>query len=96
VVTSTDRRNTIILTGIDGVIADEKKLPSSWFHGSTADGAVYQCDACLAPVFLRFAVKQYSENAIELYRNYIELERPKELFAFSYLPQHTETWRASS
>ncbi len=59
-------------------------------------GLVYQCDACLAPVFLRFAVKQYSENAIELYRNYIELERPEERFAFSYLPQHTETWRASS
>jgi hypothetical protein len=41
--------------------------------------------------FLRFAVKQYSENAIELYRNFIELERPKERFAFSYLPKHTET-----
>ena len=54
-------------------------------------GLVYQCDACLAPVFLRFAVKQYYENAIELNRNFIELERPKERFAFSYLPQHTET-----
>ena len=25
-------------------------------------GLVYQCDACLAPVFLRFAVKQYFEK----------------------------------
>jgi len=54
-------------------------------------GLVYQCDACHAPVFLRFAVKQFSENAIELYQNFIELERPKERFAFSYLPKHTET-----
>ncbi len=53
-------------------------------------GLVYQCDACHAPVFLRFAIKQYSENAIELYRNFIELERPKERFDFSYLPKHTE------
>ena len=53
-------------------------------------GIVYQCDACHAPVFLRFAVKQYSDNAVELYRNFIELERPKERFAFSYLPKHTE------
>ena len=53
-------------------------------------GLVYQCDACRAPIFLRFAVKQYSENGAELYQNFIELERPKERFPFSYLPKHTE------
>ena len=53
-------------------------------------GLVYQCDACNAPVFLRFAVKHFAEEGIELYRNFIELERPKERFAFSYLPKHTE------
>ena len=53
-------------------------------------GLVYRCDACQAPVFLRFAVKLYGENRVELYRNFIELERPKERFAFSYLPKHTE------
>ncbi|MDH3612619.1 MAG: hypothetical protein OES10_04985 [Gammaproteobacteria bacterium] len=53
-------------------------------------GLVYRCDACQAPVFLRFAVKQFSEKQVELYRNFIELERPKERFAFSYLPKHTE------
>ena len=53
-------------------------------------GLVYQCDACSAPVFLRFAVKQYREDAIELYRNFVELERPRERFQFSYLPKHTE------
>ena len=53
-------------------------------------GLVYQCDACKAPVFLRFAVREYTDNRIELYRNFIELERPKERFAFSYLPKRTE------
>jgi hypothetical protein len=53
-------------------------------------GLVYQCDACGAPNFLRFAVKEYKEDSIELYRNFIELERPKEKFAFSYLPKVTE------
>jgi hypothetical protein len=53
-------------------------------------GLVYQCDSCNAPVFLRFAVKEYSDNRVELYRNFFELERPKERFAFSYLPKHTE------
>ena len=53
-------------------------------------GIVYQCDACNAPVFLRFAVKQFHENEIDLYQNFIELERPKERFQFSYLPKHTE------
>jgi hypothetical protein len=53
-------------------------------------GLVYQCDACNAPVFLRFAVKEFTDNSIELYRNFIELERPKERFQFSYLPKHTE------
>jgi len=53
-------------------------------------GLVYQCDACHAPVFLRFAVREYSDTRVELLRNFVELERPKERFAFSYLPKHTE------
>lgn len=53
-------------------------------------GLVYQCDACRAPVFLRFAVKNVDQESVELYRNFVELERPKERFAFSYLPKHTE------
>ena len=53
-------------------------------------GLVYQCDACHAPVFLRFTVREYSDSRVELLRNFIELERPKERFAFSYLPKHTE------
>ena len=53
-------------------------------------GLVYQCDACKAPVFLRFGVREYRENQVELYQNFIELERPKERFSYSYLPKHTE------
>ena len=53
-------------------------------------GLVYQCDACQAPIFLRFAVKAFREDEVELYQNFIELERPKERFAFSYLPRDTE------
>lgn len=53
-------------------------------------GLVYQCDACRAPVFLRFAVKAYGEGRVELFRNFLELERPKERFPFTYLPDATE------
>jgi len=53
-------------------------------------GVVYQCDACTAPVFLRYPVKAIGENSVELYRNFVELERPKERFAFSYLPKPVE------
>jgi len=53
-------------------------------------GLVFQCDACNAPVFLRFAVKEIGEDAVGLYRNFIELERPKERFQFSYLPKPAE------
>ena len=53
-------------------------------------GLVYKCDACDSPVFLRFAVREYTDNRVELYRNFVELERPKERFAFSYLPKDTE------
>ena len=53
-------------------------------------GLVYQCDSCHAPIFLRFATKSFSDDRVELYRNFVELERPKERFAFSYLPDQTE------
>ena len=29
-------------------------------------GLVYKCDACDAPVFLRFAVREYTEDRVEL------------------------------
>jgi hypothetical protein len=53
-------------------------------------GLVFQCDSCKAPVFLRFAIRGFSENRVELSQNFVELERPKERFSFSYLPEDTE------
>lgn len=53
-------------------------------------GLVYQCDACNAPIFLRFAVREYTDSGVELFQNFVELERPKERFPFSYLPKQTE------
>ncbi len=52
-------------------------------------GLVYQCDACREPVFLKFTVRSYDGNRVELLRNFVELERPKERFAYSYLPKDT-------
>jgi len=53
-------------------------------------GLVFQCDACHAPIFLRFAIKEFRPDGVELFRNFVELDRPKEKFAFSYLPNETE------
>ncbi len=56
----------------------------------SADKYLGYIDNIIPPVFLRFAVREYGDNRVELLRNFVELERPKERFAFSYLPQHTE------
>jgi hypothetical protein len=53
-------------------------------------GVVYRCDACNAPIFLRFAVKMYAPNRVELAGNYVELERAREKFNFTYLPEDSE------
>jgi hypothetical protein len=53
-------------------------------------GLVFQCDSCKSPVFLRFAIRGFGETRVELSQNYVELERPKERFSFSYLPKDTE------
>ena len=53
-------------------------------------GLVYECDACRAPVFLRFAAQHYDEDKIQLSRRFTELEQPKERFHFSYLPEQTD------
>ena len=53
-------------------------------------GLVYRCEACNAPIFLRFAVKLYAGSRVELAPNFVELERPREKFSFTYLPEDTE------
>jgi len=59
-------------------------------HRPKAVGVVYRCDACNAPVFLRFPVKIYAGNRIELNSAFIEVERPKEKFSYTYLPEEVE------
>jgi hypothetical protein len=53
-------------------------------------GIVYRCDSCSAPIFLKFAVKMYAANRVELANNFVELERAREKFNFTYLPDTVE------
>src|SRR5579863_8379078 len=53
-------------------------------------GLVYRCDACNAPIFLRFNVRGYSGERIELSSHFSEVERPSEKYTFTYLPQDIE------
>jgi hypothetical protein len=53
-------------------------------------GIVFRCDACGEPVFLTFAAKAYTPNRVELSNNYVEIERAKENFPLTYLPQEAE------
>ena len=53
-------------------------------------GIVYRCDSCSAPIFLKFAVKMYAANRVEFANNFVELERAREKFNFTYLPENVE------
>lgn len=53
-------------------------------------GVVYRCDSCNAPIFLKYAVKMYAANRVELASTFVELERSKEKFNFTYLPEDVE------
>jgi hypothetical protein len=53
-------------------------------------GVVYRCDSCNAPVFLKFPVKMYASSRIELSTSFQELERAREKFSFTYLPEDAE------
>lgn len=59
-------------------------------HKPPETGLVFRCDNCNAPVFLRFPVKAYTEDHVELSSNFAEVERPKEHFDFTYLPEELE------
>ena len=54
-------------------------------------GIVYSCDACHAPVFTRYQVRMYGESRVELAPQFTEIERAREKFSFTYLPQEVET-----
>jgi hypothetical protein len=53
-------------------------------------GVAYRCDACLAPIFLRFTARLYSAERVELSPQFSEVERPRETFAFMHLPEEVE------
>ena len=53
-------------------------------------GIVFRCDACSEPVFLKFPVKTYTDLRVELGNNFHEVERARESFPLTYLPEQTE------
>lgn len=54
-------------------------------------GIVFRCDACGEPIFLKFASKAFTASSIELAGNYMEIERARESFPLTYLPEEAET-----
>ncbi|MDB6083748.1 MAG: hypothetical protein JWN43_1629 [Gammaproteobacteria bacterium] len=53
-------------------------------------GIVFRCDACGEPIFLKFTAKAYTNLRIELAANYSEVERARENFPLTYLPEESE------
>jgi len=53
-------------------------------------GVVYLCDNCHAPIFLRFTVRSYGTGRIELSPQFSEIERAREKFTYTYLPEEIE------
>ncbi len=49
-------------------------------------GIVYRCDACNSPLFLKFPVKIYAGTRVELSGSFQEMERPREKFDVTHLP----------
>lgn len=60
-------------------------------HRPRQVGLVYRCDSCNSPVFLRFNAREYGLHRIELSSQFTEIERPREKFSFTYLPEMVET-----
>ena len=50
-------------------------------------GIVFSCDACAEPIFLKFTVKAYTALRVEFTSNYVEIERARENFPLTYLPE---------
>lgn len=59
-------------------------------HKPSHVGIVYRCESCNSPIFLKFPVKLYAGSRIELSPSFVELERPREKFGFTYLPEDVE------
>jgi hypothetical protein len=59
-------------------------------HKPKQVGVVYLCDNCHAPIFLRFTVRSYGTGRIELAPQFSEIERAREKFTYTYLPEEIE------
>ena len=53
-------------------------------------GVVYRCDSCNAPIFLRFPIKMFGNSRIELGAQFSEVERPREKFSYTHLPEEVD------
>ncbi len=59
-------------------------------HKPRQVGIVYLCDNCHAPIFLRFTARAYHAASIELSPQFVEVERAREKFTYTYLPEEVE------
>jgi hypothetical protein len=55
-----------------------------------AVGVVYRCDACHSAIFLRFPVRLYGAQRVELGAQFQEVERLEERFSYTHLPEDVE------
>jgi hypothetical protein len=53
-------------------------------------GIVFSCDTCGEPVFLKFVVRAYTALRVELASSFVEIERARENFPLTYLPEEAE------
>jgi hypothetical protein len=53
-------------------------------------GIVFRCDACGEPIFLKFVARAYTGLRIDLAPNFTEVERARENFPLTYLPEESE------
>lgn len=60
-------------------------------HRPKAVGVVFRCDSCFQPIFLRFPVKMFGPNRVELSSQFTEVERLEEKFSYSHLPEDVAT-----
>lgn len=60
-------------------------------HRPKQVGVVYLCDNCHAPIFLRFTARAYGPARIELSPQFTEIERAREKFTYTYLPEEVES-----
>jgi hypothetical protein len=61
-------------------------------HRPKAVGCVFRCDACQSPIFLRFPIKNFGPQRIELGSQFQEVERRDERFTFTHLPEDVELY----